>query len=95
MSKTTFPSGTLVRAIDVKGTFFIGVYISPIKNIGHFVRNPKGQKVYCKKNHVYIAEAEEVTAYVRALTSAYKEKEANTSAQAHSTPLAAQNIDDL
>ena len=95
MSQTTFQCGTIVRAIDIKGNFFIGVYMEPVKKLGHFVRNAKGQKIFCKKNHVAIAEPEEVTIYVRDLTSAYKSKEAKTAAQVQSMPLAAQNGDDL
>ena len=95
MSQTTFQSGTIVRAIDIKGNFFIGVYMEPVKKLGHFVRNAKGQKIFCKKNHVAIAEPEEVTIYVRDLTSADKSKEAKTAAQVQSMPLAAQNVDDL
>ena len=95
MSQTTFQCGSIVRAIDIKGNFFIGVYMGPLKQLGHFVRNAKGQKIFCKKNHVAIAEPEEVTIYVRDLTSTYKSKETKTAAQVQSMPLAAQNIDDL
>ena len=95
MSQTTFQCGSIVRAIDIKGNFFIGVYMGPLKQLGHFVRNAKGQKIFCKKNHVAIAEPEEITSYVRDLTSVYKSKETNTTAQVDSMPLAAQNVEDL
>ena len=95
MSQTTFQCGAIVRAIDIKGNFFIGVYMGPLKQLGHFVRNAKGQKIFCKKNHVAIAEPEEVTSYVRDLTSVYKSKETKTAAQVDSMPLAAQNAEDL
>lgn len=89
MSNNSFKSGSIVRAIDTEGNFFIGTYMYQVKGLGHFVKTPEGQRLFCKKNNVALAEAEEIQLYVKAVFAHYKQLKG----MSEEVPLAAQNID--
>ena len=89
MSDNSFKSGSFVRAIDTEGRLFIGIYMYQVKGLGHFVETPEGQRLFCKKNHVALAEAEEIQLYVKAVSAHYK----RLKGMSEEVPLAAQNIE--
>lgn len=91
MSNNSFKSGSFVRAIDTEGNFFIGIYMYQVKGLGHFVKTPEGQRLFCKKNNVALAEAEEIQLYVKAVSAHYK----RLKGMSEEVPLAAQNIESM